>query len=109
MYKRFAAPLRVLSLLDATARAEHGITTELELDCAAVQDCLQGCRALSPEQNREGKKMLLRIVSMLTKLARRDHELREEPAGYGYQDYDNGAANPNQRLHKDALPHDGEP
>jgi len=37
----------------------------------------------------EGKTILLRIVSMLTKLARRDHELREEPARYGVDDYDN--------------------
>jgi len=32
--------------------------------------------------------MLLRIVSMLTKLARRDHELHEEPARYGVHDHD---------------------
>jgi len=38
--------------------------------------------------------MLFRIVSMLTKLARRDHELHEDPARYGVHDhdydYDNG-------------------
>jgi len=40
--------------------------------------------------------MLLRIVSMLTKLARRDHELREEPARYGVDDYDNDNDNDNE-------------
>ncbi len=38
---------------------------------------------LGPEQNREGKAMLQRIVSMLTKLGRRSHELREDRAAYG--------------------------
>ncbi|HKL27106.1 MAG TPA: four helix bundle protein [Desulfuromonadales bacterium] len=59
------------------------------LECAAIQDCLEACHVLSPDQNAEAKTMLLRIVSMLTKLARRDHELREEPARYGVDDYDN--------------------
>ena len=58
------------------------------LECAAIQDCLEACQVLSPEQNRKGKTMLLRIVSMLTKLARRNQELREEPARYGDYDYD---------------------
>jgi hypothetical protein len=57
------------------------------LECAAIQDCLEACQVLSPEQNGRGKAMLLRIVSMLTQLGRRDHELREGPAVYG--DYDN--------------------
>ena len=59
------------------------------LECAAIQDCLKACQVLSPEQNLQGKTMLLRIVSMLTKLGRRNHELREEPARYGGHDYDN--------------------
>ena len=58
------------------------------LECAAIQDCLEACHVFSPELNGEGKTMLLSIVSMLTKLAQRDHELREEPAGYGDYDYD---------------------
>jgi len=41
---------------------------------------------ISPEQNREGKRMLLRIVSMLTKLGRHKHELREEPDNYANKD-----------------------
>ena len=38
------------------------------LECAAIQDCLEACQVLSSEQSRQGKRMLLRIVSMLTKL-----------------------------------------
>jgi hypothetical protein len=64
------------------------------LECAAIQDCLEACQVLAREQNVQGKTMLLRIVSMLTKLARRRHELREEPAVYG--DYDNDNDNGNE-------------
>jgi len=39
------------------------------LECAATQDVLQVGLAISVEKNVEGKRMLLRIVSMLTKLA----------------------------------------
>ena len=52
---------------------------------------------LSPEQNGRGKAMLLRIVSMRTKLGRRNHELREEPARYGDHDYDNDNENEEDR------------
>ncbi len=58
------------------------------LEWSAIQDCLDACQVLNVEQNRRGKTMLLRIVSRLTKLARRGHELREEPAVYGDYDYD---------------------
>jgi hypothetical protein len=37
----------------------------------------------------QGKTMLIRIVSMLTKLGRRNHEVRENPVPYGNFDYDN--------------------
>ena len=59
------------------------------LECAAIQDCLEACQVLIPEQNGRGKAMPLRIVSMLTKLGRGNHELREEPAVCGDRDYDN--------------------
>ena len=67
------------------------------LECAATQDCLEACQMLNPEQSRQGKRMLLRIVSMLTKLGRRDHELREESAAYGDHDYDNDNDNEEDR------------
>lgn len=61
------------------------------LECAAVQDCLEACQVLSPEQNGRGKEMLVRLVSMLTKLGRRDQALREESSVYlePVYDYDN--------------------
>ncbi len=33
--------------------------------------------------------MLIRIVSMLTKLGQRNHEVRESPGRYDHLDYDN--------------------
>jgi hypothetical protein len=53
--------------------------------------------------------MLLRIVSMLTKLAQRGHELREESAVYGdYEhdyDYDNDNDNDNEEDEKSQPSH----
>ena len=37
----------------------------------------------------QGKTMLIRIVSMLTKLGHRNHEVRENPGRYDCLDYDN--------------------
>ncbi len=59
------------------------------LECAAIQDCLEACHVLSAEQNLRGKAMLARIVSMLTRLGRRDHEIRDDSAVGGDYDYDN--------------------
>ncbi len=39
------------------------------LECAATQDVLQVGLAISAVENEEGKRLLLRIVGMLTKLA----------------------------------------
>ena len=58
------------------------------MECAAIQDCLEACQVLSGERNAQGKAMLNRLVSMLTKLGRRDHELRDESTVYGVSDYD---------------------
>ncbi len=73
------------------------------LECAAIQDCLEACHVLAPEHNVQGKTMLLRIVSMLTKLAQRGHELREEPAVYS--DYDNDNDNDNEEDEKSQPSH----
>jgi len=59
------------------------------MECAAIQDCLEACRVLGSERNVQGKAMLIRLVSMLTKLGRRNHELREEETLYGDNDNDN--------------------
>jgi four helix bundle protein len=59
------------------------------LECAAIQDCLQACAALTAAENAQGKTMLMRIVSMLTKLGQRNSEVREEFGWYDGVDYDN--------------------
>ena len=53
----------------ADRRRFFDIARASALECAAAQDVLQAGLALSAEKNIEGKRMLLRIVSMLTKLA----------------------------------------
>jgi four helix bundle protein len=52
------------------------------LECAAVQDVLEVCRALSAAENAEAKKLLDRIIAMLTKLGRRGYTVREEANRY---------------------------
>lgn len=60
------------------------------MECAAIQDVLVIYDALKVEQSEEGKTMLHRIVSMLTKLAPRDYTLSEDQAEYkaGSNDHD---------------------
>ena len=59
------------------------------LECAAIQDCLESCRALTAARNTEEKRMLTRIVSMLTKLGQRSHEVREDSGSCVAFDNDN--------------------
>ena len=67
------------------------------LECAAIQDCLEACHVLARGHDVQVRMMLLRIVSMLTKLAQRGQELREEPAVCGDYDYDNDHDNEEDR------------
>jgi four helix bundle protein len=53
------------------------------MECAAIQDCLTACKVINSEQNIAGKEMLSRIASMLIKLGRRTHELREGALLFG--------------------------
>jgi four helix bundle protein len=48
------------------------------LECGAIEDVLEVCEALSPAENAEAKKILDRIVAMLTKLGQRGYWIREE-------------------------------
>jgi four helix bundle protein len=59
------------------------------LECGAIQDCLEVCGVLTVADNAQGKTMLIRIVSMLTKLGQRNDEARESPDRYCQVDYDN--------------------
>jgi hypothetical protein len=72
---------------NADRRRYFEIARGSALECAAIQDCLAACGVISAIQSEKGKGMLIRIVSMLTKLGRREHELREDALSYG--DYDN--------------------
>ncbi len=66
------------------------------LECASIQDILQECEIIDSRQNNDGKKMLCRIVAMLTKLCKRGQFVQEEVVHYGNvgdgvcdYDYDN--------------------
>ncbi|MGE5550362.1 MAG: four helix bundle protein [Bacteroidota bacterium] len=52
------------------------------LECGAVQDVLEVCGALSSQENADAKKLLDRIVAMLTKLGQRGYSVQEETIGY---------------------------
>ncbi|MEJ2245991.1 MAG: four helix bundle protein [Acidobacteriota bacterium] len=47
------------------------------LECAAVQDVLEVCGTISRAENADAKRLLDRIVAMLTKLGRRGYTVRE--------------------------------
>ena len=52
------------------------------LECAAVQDVLEVCGALSAAENASAKRLLDRIVAMLTKLGHRGYSVREASSEY---------------------------
>ncbi|MDQ3413402.1 MAG: four helix bundle protein [Verrucomicrobiota bacterium] len=58
-------------------------------ECAACLDALVAKKLSSAEEVTEGKELLLRIVSILTKLIERfDQRLNEEEGSYGTEDED---------------------
>jgi four helix bundle protein len=59
------------------------------LECGSIQDCLEVCGVLTAAENAQGKTMLIRIVSMLTKLGQRNCEVQENPGRSDHLDYDN--------------------
>jgi four helix bundle protein len=65
------------------------------LACASILDCLKACEVLAVAQDKQGKTMLIRIVSMLTQLGRREHEIRETSVFDGDDDDDNDNDNDN--------------
>jgi hypothetical protein len=58
------------------------------LECGAVQDVLQVCGAITPEENEKAKALLDRIVAMLTKLGQRGYAVCEEPGEYRTEEID---------------------
>jgi four helix bundle protein len=81
---------------NADRRRYFEIARGSALECASILDCLKACEVLTVAQDKQGKTMLIRIVSMLTKLGRRDHEIRETAVFYGDYDYDNDNDNDNE-------------
>jgi len=52
------------------------------LECAAIQDVLEVCGAIGPNENHKGKDLLDRIVAMLTKMGGRGYNVKEDLACY---------------------------
>jgi four helix bundle protein len=59
------------------------------LECASILDCLKAYEVLTVAQDKQGKTMLIRIVSMRTQLGLREHEIRETSVFDGDDDDDN--------------------
>ena len=56
-------------------------------ECASILDILVAYEAISAECSTEGRRLLLRIVPMLSRMTeRRGGEMRDGPAGYGEED-----------------------
>ena len=53
------------------------------LECASILDILAACEAISASCCAEGKGLLVRVVAMLSRMAERVGEAREESGAYG--------------------------
>ena len=62
---------------DGDRRRYFEIARGSALECAAVQDVLEICGALTASENTDAKKILDRIVAMLTKLGQRGYTIGE--------------------------------
>ncbi|MBM4149920.1 MAG: four helix bundle protein [Lentisphaerae bacterium] len=67
---------------DGDRRRYFEIARGSALECGAVQDVLQVCGALSPEEDATRKALPDRIVAMLTKLGQRGYAVHEDQAQY---------------------------
>jgi four helix bundle protein len=67
---------------DGDRRRYFEIARGSALECGAVQDVLQVCGAITPEENEKTKALLDRIVAMLTKLGQRGYAVHEETEEY---------------------------
>ena len=68
---------------DPDRRRFFEIARASALECAAIQDVLEVCGALSVLDNTEAKMLLDRIAAMLTKLPRRAYRVCEAVSEYG--------------------------
>jgi len=74
---------------NADRRRFFAIARGSALECASIQDCLGACEVLAAAQDAQGKAMRTRILSMLTKLGQRNHQVRENSGPYDSFDDDN--------------------
>ena len=84
---------------DGDRRRYFEIARGSALECGAIQDVLEVCGGLSQAENGKAKKLLDRIVAMLTRLGRRGYLAREEPLEYGSHSTEGDSdpeANPNK-------------
>ena len=73
---------------DADRRRYFEIARGSALECAAIQDVLQVCEALSADDDDQQKARLDRLVAMLTKLGQRGYAVREELGEYRVSQFD---------------------
>ena len=73
---------------EADRRRFFEIARSSALECAAIQDVLELCDALSRKNNAEAKQFLDRMVAMLTKLGKRGYTVRESSLDCGHVDWD---------------------
>ena len=73
------------------------------LECAAIQDVLPVCEALSADDNRKQKTGLDRLVAMLTKLGQRGDAVREELGEYRVGQFDTDTDSPANDTQADKL------
>jgi four helix bundle protein len=65
--------------------------------CGSIRDCPEACKVPTAAENLQGRTLLIRIVSMPTKLGRRSHEVRENRRVYENLDnesYSDNSAKP---------------
>jgi four helix bundle protein len=74
---------------DADRRRFFEFARGSALECAAIQDILVVCKVIEASERVNGKEMLVRIISMLTKLGKCQHGTREDCSVYGDNDNDN--------------------
>jgi four helix bundle protein len=93
---------------EADRRRFFEIARGSALECASIQDVLEACGVLAANDSEVGKAMLVRIVSMLTKLGKRDYGVREDLAPYGDLEHDHDHDNDNDNDHGHEHEHEHE-
>ncbi len=63
---------------DADRHHFFAIARGSAFECATLQDVLNASQGIQPEDHQEGKRLLLRIVAMLTKMGGRGFSVSEE-------------------------------